>query len=181
MEMDAQDIRSLRAIKYCVYCGETHDLQRDHVIPTSYLREKRRYEGDWLVTCCGECNRTLGNELICNVPDRAYYLMRVYERKYNKLLKAIPWCDEEIADMGYALRQAIIAQESARKEVRQRIEHLRVTAAQPISYLAQLRPTIDPEDEDVAEFIDDDMYNRREVRSIIMGRSKRRYTGGEID
>jgi len=71
--------------------------------------------------------------------------------------------------------------QSARKEVRQRIEHLRVTAAQPISYLAQLRPTIDPEDEDVAEFIDDDMYNRREVRSIIMGRSKRRYTGGEID
>jgi hypothetical protein len=176
------NIRAAREIRNCVYCGVAHDIQRDHVIPTSYLRQKRRYEGDWLVPACGECNRTLGAELIFNVPDRAFWVLQAYKRKYQKLLRAIPWDDEELEDIGPSLRSSILQQESARRAVNDRLDHLHVVSIQPITYLAPLRPTIDPDDEDAPEFIDRDMlYARQEKRTDMMQRLKRRFKAKEMD
>ena len=179
MDSNGLNLRALRMLRHCAYCGDADGLCRDHVIPTSYLRERRRYEGDWLVPACVECNSTLGAELIFNVPDRAYWILQVYRRKYARLLRSIPWCEEELAEMGYALRQSIIAQEEARERLLKRIEHLQVTSMQPITYLAQLRPQIDPEDEDVSEFIDEDLRNVKELRADLVAKARQKYRAQE--
>ena len=179
--MAAINIREIRSMNHCAYCGEVEGLQRDHVIPTSYLRQKRRYEGDWLVPACSECNRTLGSELIFNVPDRALWVMTAYQRKYRKLIRAIPWDEEEIAELGHNLKLLILAQEKAAREIRRRIEYLRMVACQPITYLAALRPTIDPEIEDVPEFVDEDLQAKRIRRSLLISKARLKYRHAEMD
>ena len=173
-------MRAAYQMQHCAYCGSAWDICRDHVIPTSYLREKRRYEGDWLVPSCRECNSTLGNELIFNVPDRAYWLLQAYKRKHRKILKSIPWSEEELEDIGPTLRSAIESQEKARNSLTQRINHLRVISMQPITYLAPLRPIIDPDIEDVPEFMDNDIYRREEKRIDLYEKARKRFKKDEM-
>lgn len=180
MDDSGTNLRELRMLRHCTYCGETDGLCRDHVIPTSYLRERRGYEGDWLVPACVECNSTLGAELIFNVPDRAYWVLQVYRRKYSRLLSSIPWCDEELEEMGYNLRRAILAQEEERERMHRRLEHLKVTSIQPVTYLAKLRPSIDPEEEDIPEFVDEDLRNVGERRQEMAAKARQKYRAKEM-
>lgn len=169
-----QDTFSIaRTIAVCAYCGTTDNIQRDHVIPTSYLREKRKFEGDWLVPACAECNRTLSSFLIFNVPDRAVHVLIRYHIKYRKLLHSILWSDDELIELGYSLRQKIRGAQFERKIVESRMKHLRAIAMMPVGYLSNLRPIIDPDIEDVPEFIDDDIRLAKPRRKIILDRATR--------
>ena len=170
------DIRQVLGDKYCTYCGIPSDLQRDHVIPTSYLRIKRRYAGDWLVPACGECNRMLGSHLIFNVPDRAAWVMVAYQHKYRKVLTTVLWDDDELDEMSPRMRKNIKARLKARAEMERRLDHLKVVAAMPLTYMAHLRPAIDPEDEEFAEFIVDDNQRAEERRRELLARA-RKYFG----
>lgn len=157
----------------CTYCGSPFGVNRDHVIPTCYLREKRRYEGDWLVAACSECNSTLGSQLIFNVPDRAAWVLAVYRQKYRKLLRAVRWCEDELEEIGYTLRQMIEGAQRERAIIERRIRHLEGVAAQPITYMAHLRPAIDDDVEDVPEFCEDDAQARRNRRRALLQLARR--------
>ena len=152
----------------CAYCNSPWNVGRDHVIPTCYLREKRRFEGDWLIPACSECNTALGSQLIFNVPDRALWIAAVYRKKYAKLLRMPDWEDDELADVSLHLRKNIVATLERKAEVRSRIEIVEYVASKPVSYLTSLRPYV--EDEDVPEFMDEG--ERPDFRSIL-GRARR--------
>jgi hypothetical protein len=140
------------AIKHCAYCGEAHDLDRDHVIPTSYLRERRSFAGDWLVPACKECNSTLGNLLLFTVPERAAHLITKYKKKYRKFLLIPNWNIDEIAKMHGNLRIEIIQLSIAKSIIVKRIEHLEIVAAMESDYLSESRPRVDWVDEEISFF-----------------------------
>ena len=122
-------------MKNCSYCGSHWDKTRDHVIPNSYLREGRGYEGDWLVPACKECNGTLGDILLTNVPDRATYLLSKYRRKYKKLLSFADWTDWELEDISDRLADSIRATRAQKQEMIDRINHLELVSGFDIEYM----------------------------------------------
>ncbi len=132
---------------FCVYCGDGFDLSRDHVIPQSYLRAKRKsFANDWTVTACRECNSTLGGRLIFNVPERAEYLRKKYLKKYAKLLQCRVWDAEEIAELGYNMGTIVAGMMVEREIIYKRYKHLQVVALFDEDYLKPApKPTINLE------------------------------------
>lgn len=163
-------INVARAKHICVYCGQFGGIARDHVIPTCYLREKRKYEGDWLVPACAECNTILGSELIFNVPDRAAWILATMRKRYKKILLSVHWDDEELEEIGYSLRCYIEGRQKAKIEINRKIEYLAKVSSMPISYMYSMRPHIDRDIEDVPEFVEDDVRMARERRKILLKR-----------
>jgi hypothetical protein len=151
INLDGERVRAVRATR-CVYCGSDEELCRDHVIPTSYKRQKRRYEGDWLVTACKSCNGTLGDKLIFNVPDRASYIRQQFRAKHKKQLAAPVWDEDELDDLGPALAKMIRNQQAFREHLGKRLEHLRLVSQMPVRYLCETRPHVPDEDEEADEF-----------------------------
>lgn len=119
----------------CSYCGSIYEIQRDHVIPNSFLRERRKFRGDWIIPACGECNNTLGDELIFNVPDRASYLLARYEKKYKKVINFPEWSDEELEDISNRMKLSILASLEYKAEIRTRLEHLKIVSTMDYAYL----------------------------------------------
>lgn len=120
----------------CSYCGSPFSSDRDHVIPQSYLRYgKRRFDGDWTVPSCRECNSLLRDELIFNVPDRARYLIAKYLKRYKKELSFTSWDEEDLEDVSDNLRLMVEASEIFKKEIEQRLDHLRIVSEMPEDYL----------------------------------------------
>jgi len=161
----------------CVYCGVKYDLCRDHVIPTSYLRTKRRYGGDWLVTACTECNTLLGAKLLFNVPERAAYLKIVLARKYYRILRVLNWDDDELEELGENLSSAVRLDLMKRKEVERRLSHLELVERQPVDYLSGSRPLIPAELDETREHVDPEyasFLRRKEVEKMAKKRFKRK-------
>jgi len=156
-------------------------MTRDHVIPTSYLREKRRFSGDWLVPACRDCNSLIGDELIFNVPDRAAWVAAILRRKFRRLLQSRQWSDDEIAELGTSLRSAVILDREKRKETARRLEHLDIVAKMDSTYLSSGRPWIAVEDEVAIEFLDDDDQAARERRATLLARANKRYKSTGYD
>lgn len=161
----------------CVYCGAVYDLERDHVIPTSYMRTKRTFGGDWLVSACNSCNGLLGSELIFNVPDRAAFVRTAILRKYRRKLHAVRWDDEDMEDLGENMRSMIRLANYERFELERRLGHLELVMQQPVNYLAGTRPYIDPENDEVLEHVDPELYSKfRREEAIRL--AKRRHKKG---
>ena len=119
----------------CSYCGFSEGIERDHVVPSSYLREKRKFEGDWTVPACGECNNTLGASIVFTVPERAAFILEKYERKYHDLIKSRIWENEELEELGYTFRTYIEQTQKTQLEIERRIRYLRLVKEMPINYL----------------------------------------------
>ena len=135
----------------CVYCSSPFNLCRDHVIPTSYLRQKRKYEGDWLVTSCQECNNVLGSDLIFNVPDRANRVLQVLRKKYLKVLNFPEWTPEELEELSHSFKASVISSLTHKHEIQERLNYLELVSKMPKMYKAEGRPSII--DEDCPDFI----------------------------
>jgi hypothetical protein len=167
--------KSVRAEKNCTYCGSVWDLGRDHVIPTSYLRTKRAFRGDWCVPCCSECNSLLGAELLFNVPDRAAWVHELINRKYRTLLCSLQWDQDEIDELGYNLKIVVEGEKARRAEMLRRLAHLEIVAAMDPTYMSDDRPSIFLQDEECAEFIEDDSVAARERRDELLRRARKKY------
>jgi len=114
----------------CTYCGEPCDT-RDHVIPFSYTsvhpankRDHRSNKEEDTVPCCMECNQMLGNRLLTTVATRAAYLIGATERRYSKLLEMPDWTEDELEDLGYALRTNIETSIDSKRIVQERLRYL---------------------------------------------------------
>ena len=104
----------------CTYCGELGETEEDHVIPSSWLREKRRrYARDWTVPACRECNCLLGSKLYFSVPQRAGYLASVYRERYAHIFTAM----------------AVFEPTPKSREIGRLVRHLHTIAAKDDDYL----------------------------------------------
>ena len=108
----------------CTYCGSSHDLGRDHVVSNSWVGgDHTAFIGE-IVTCCRECNSTLGAVPLHSVEERAAYLSVMYRKKYRSILHTAPWSSEEIESVTGALRDKIVAREALRDSTEKRIFNL---------------------------------------------------------
>jgi hypothetical protein len=89
----------------CVYCGESADTM-DHLLPVAWTGEADRKRVP-TVPSCRECNSTLNDHYIPDVPERRQYLHRLYRIKYKKALGAIMWGESDLEAMGASLRYAV--------------------------------------------------------------------------
>ncbi len=118
----------------CTYCGAYAEA-RDHVIPNSWIRDGRKYTGDWTVPACEECNGMLGCELIVSVPGRADFLYSKYRKKYKKLMLSPVWTAAEMNALGPNLQSFVRQSMQAQAELDRRLAHLQVIRRQGWDYL----------------------------------------------
>lgn len=128
------------ALSACVYCGAMAE-SRDHVLSLSCLGQKRknseRHKGtDWLVPACLECNVTLCDKYLDNIPARAEHLFVRFTKKWRKILKSPTWSESELAELGETLRRSIMQAMAQRKNCRDRLKHLEWVMSQGPDYLS---------------------------------------------
>jgi hypothetical protein len=95
----------------CSYCAEISDTF-DHVPPVSFAgwdKANAPMNKKVGVPACKECNTLLSNRLLMTVGERASYLARKYGKRYKKVLAFEDWDQEELEELGYNLKQSILA------------------------------------------------------------------------
>lgn len=108
----------------CFYCGDLA-TDRDHVFPHSATSmADRRFEGQEIVMACGECNRLLGDRAALWLETRLGYLIKSLTKRY-KLNRPMPeWDAEEVQELGYSLRTAVLCGLTARKRAETRVANV---------------------------------------------------------
>jgi hypothetical protein len=119
--------------------------------------------------------------LIFNVPDRAAWVAAAYRQKYAKIVRMVEWGEDEIEQLGPNLRQVVLGSMRARAEIGERLRHLEIVASMAVNYLARLRPHIDPEDEDIPEFMADDLHLARQRRRELIALARKRKSISEMN
>lgn len=109
-----QVIDSLREHGLCAYCGE-YASDIEHVIA------RRTRLPTMTVPACRECNSIAGGEWFTSMHEKTEYIHRGIRDKYAKVLASPEWDDEEIREMGRAMRDMIKAWRVARLVTLQRL------------------------------------------------------------
>ena len=106
----------------CHYCGMPADT-RDHIIPISWNRKRRKHEAGETVPCCRECNSLLGAKPLFSVQERAHEISECLMRRYRKELNAPVWSDEEMEQLEGDLRRSVEAKQFLRMEILERVRN----------------------------------------------------------
>jgi len=122
----------------CYYCG---DLVAgfDHCPPlhytwtkgTDYLYENRipMYK----VSCCSDCNSSLGNRFYGSLQGRAEYIYTRLHQRFLEQLASPYWSNKEIQELDSSLRIAIENNELVRGWLERRFKWLREVHLIPLS------------------------------------------------
>lgn len=126
---------------WCVYCGASATA-KDHFAPVSVVASLMsmglRVSGKFLVPSCGECNGIAHDSIFVSIGAKRRYIQGRLKRKYSKLLNMPDWTEEELDEMGYMMRSAIIGGIAQRDYMRARIAWRNSRNAEP-SKLAAIR------------------------------------------
>lgn len=122
IDIEADDFARSRMMA-CIYCGNTTDITRDHVIPVSWSGFKRSYSAGDCVKCCRECNIALSNKPFFCISKRANYLAHHYTRKYRKILNHPVWTPNEIDEMSIEFKSTLTCRNKLKSYFMSRISH----------------------------------------------------------
>lgn len=122
IDIEADDFARSRMMA-CIYCGNTTEMTRDHVIPVSWSGFKRSYAAGDVVKCCRECNVALSNKPFFCISKRANYLAHHYTRKYRKILNHPVWTDEELEEMSRDFQSTLVCRNNLKSYCMARIAH----------------------------------------------------------
>jgi hypothetical protein len=92
----------------CAYCGCPSDA-RDHVVPRAY-RTMMEGVGGYdrslpdTVPACTECNSIAGAKVFPTLDAKRRFIQGELAERYAKALAAPDWTDEDLAQLGHALR-----------------------------------------------------------------------------
>lgn len=119
----------------CIYCGQTGNIQREHVISCASTDRQRRYDKqEWIVPACAECNNLIGGNVASTVPARAKILLAKYRKRFAKILKMPEWSDAELAELSPSFRASVMASLSHKHKAKMCLKHLEEIAAMPECY-----------------------------------------------
>lgn len=105
----------LREKGLCAYCGE-YGSEVEHVVPrVSKLPT-------YTVLACRECNGTAGDRLFASFPEKQSFILAQYKKRYARVLRLPEWTEDEIDEMGYALRKQIEAYQTVKASIERRLE-----------------------------------------------------------
>jgi hypothetical protein len=109
----------------CVYCGQKASTL-DHFVPLSVIymlsdirgvpREKITLE------CCSECNGIAGSNVFKSVAHKRSYIFAALREKYQRLLDTPEWSENELDELGYALRTFVAAGLQRREWIAERLK-----------------------------------------------------------
>jgi hypothetical protein len=123
----------------CIYCGGEGELQREHVIPASYLGYRcDDSDKQWIVTGCKTCNLLAGSQVFFSIPEKAKYILSRYKVKYKKILSIPFWSETELMEIDYLLREQVKASVLAKAVLNVRIKFLIEVSEYAIDYLRPL-------------------------------------------
>ena len=126
----ASIVRLSELPRICFYCGEPAG-DREHVYPKSVFGER-----GFKVWACSECNSIAGKKVFETIEDKGCYIRRKLEQKYRKLYTFPDWDEEELDELGYALRKRIKAWMEGKKWIRKRLNwQTSITVMRVIKYL----------------------------------------------
>lgn len=114
---------------FCIYCGEPA-TGRDHFLPLGVAADI-----DWSIPgmvaayrkrlftlpCCIECNSLAKMRIFDTIRAKRRYIQDRLRRKYQRLLTAPSWCDEDMKGLGRNLRSMVGSMETKARQVRRRI------------------------------------------------------------
>ena len=111
----------------CTYCGETA-VSLDHVIPRSFLSSRKRSsspsrEPGFKVPSCTQCNSILGSRIFDNLVERKAYVHERLKVKLRKHSATVAWDDEDMEELGPALRDKIEIAMAKRTIARDRVTY----------------------------------------------------------
>jgi hypothetical protein len=120
----------------CIYCGDWFEC-RDHVVPVSWLRDRRDYRPDETVHCCNDCNQLAGDYVPCSIEDKASYILEKVLRKSGKYLKPVQWTNEELAELDHSLKGFVKHEIFLQRLIRMRVDNLKlfISGFAPISII----------------------------------------------
>lgn len=99
----------------CVYCDESMEVY-DHCPPIAIVENlnvkeyKKRGNKFRLYPSCSQCNRLLGAYPSTDIYERLDYLIKKYEKRLDKIEV---WSESELEEMGYAMRNHILNNQSS--------------------------------------------------------------------
>jgi ribosomal protein L40E len=114
-------VEFLRSTAMCAYCGE-YATDVEHVVPRSSKLPT------YTVPACSECNGFASGHLFPSFEAKAAYIQSKIRKRYQKLIRTPEWDESEIAELGYAMRQEVLAYSRARDWIRRRLDWTLTTA-----------------------------------------------------
>lgn len=110
----------------CAYCGDAAD-NIDHCVPSSFVSGNialtMRYHFV-KVHSCSECNLMAGAQVDATFIERRRRIAKAVRKRYGKELQTGHWPQDELDDLGYALRSSIEVAQAVADRVRQRLRRL---------------------------------------------------------
>jgi hypothetical protein len=100
--------------RICAYCGE-YGTDREHVIPQC------THLPTWTVFACRECNGMASGKLFNGFGAKRSWIRSRIRRKYANVLHMPEWTSDELAELGYRLRQYVGESSDAREWLMQRL------------------------------------------------------------
>ena len=119
-----RQVHNRRFKEICFYCGVPGN-HRDHVHPVKARGTARRYVNQELVYSCQECNNALGAQVFPTIEERVAYLIPFYVSRYSLNKRVTEWDQEDLNELGFALRSSIEAGVRERQEAERRVMYLR--------------------------------------------------------
>lgn len=98
----------------CAYCGE-YGSEAEHVVP------KHLELDTWTILACSDCNNIAGGAPLFTFRDKRDHIRAGIRKRHGKLLRMPDWTDDEIDDLGPAMRRSVLAHARAREIVLQRL------------------------------------------------------------
>jgi len=123
----------------CIYCGSDSSLIKEHVIPASFFGWRSSdSDKQWIVTGCETCNKLAGSYTCFSIPEKSTYLIKRYKQYFKKVLSTPFWTEEELGELQYTLRTAVITGLEAKGVINQKLKHLTEVSEYDIDYLRPL-------------------------------------------
>ncbi|WP_123391354.1 HNH endonuclease [Nocardioides aurantiacus] len=105
--------------RICVYCGDPSGT-RDHLVPRAWSNGAARLFVA-VVPACSDCNGRINDSWAVSVSERRKVAHASLRKKYRDLLTEKPWRQEDLDELGHALREHVIKGQHKREWVKARL------------------------------------------------------------
>lgn len=109
----------------CVYCG-VPATTNDHFVPLSVLTmitdATTIISGMVLLPSCGECNSLASDRIFPTIASKRRYIHKKLAKRHAAVLAMPKWTEDELSDLGYALRDFVIKGQVQRDWLIQRLQ-----------------------------------------------------------
>jgi hypothetical protein len=112
----------------CAYCGE-HAEHQEHLVPYSFISKRNTAHNPqdnwwtWILPACAQCNLIAHDQVFPSAFAKRSYIRERLKGKYPEAFVGAVWSDEEIEELGPALRQFVRASQAVNETARQRVEY----------------------------------------------------------